>query len=316
MPRADDDSWNINESVGTTALGVAAARAAESASDAPLISDPFARVFLDAAGEGMWSIYSGAAAADDDTRTAPELRALRQVMVSYMACRTAFFDRFFLNATDAGVRQVVILAAGLDSRAWRLPWPAGTTVYEIDQPPVLAFKSATLRQTGARPTSTQVDVPVDLRHDWPTALQDAGFDPSARSAWSAEGLLPYLPAQGQDLLVECIHTNSAAGSRLAVEALPDDFPHSPRLARRREQMQRFRQAAAQQRQTELPNIEDLWFLEERTDVADWLRGHGWEVSVTSADELLARYNRSVGDDVKDAVPPNLFLSAQRSDQPA
>src|SRR5262245_40641846 len=145
VPRTDDDTWDITESVGVTALGVAAARAAETARNSPLIRDPFARYFLDAAGDGPWNVYSGAEDVTDDAELNVELKKRRQVMVDYMACRTAFFDEFFLAATNDGIRQVVIVAAGLDARAWRLPWPDGTIAYEIDQPTVLEFKSATLQ---------------------------------------------------------------------------------------------------------------------------------------------------------------------------
>jgi len=126
MARTDNDSWDITQSVGATALGVAAARAAETESDNPLINDPFARVFVDAAGEGMWSIYADPKLLAKAVELEPEVRTRIQLMIDFMATRTAFFDQFFLGAADAGVRQVVILAAGLDARTWRLPWPDGT----------------------------------------------------------------------------------------------------------------------------------------------------------------------------------------------
>ena len=134
MPRTDNDSWDITQSVGSTALGVAAARAAETESEDPLINDPFARVFIDAAGEGLWSIYGDPKLLAKALEIEPEVQQRLQLMVDFMATRTAYFDEFFLNAADAGVRQVVILAAGLDARSWRLPWPDGTVVYELDQP--------------------------------------------------------------------------------------------------------------------------------------------------------------------------------------
>ena len=163
MPRTDNDSWDITESVGSTALGVAAARAAETESENPLIRDPFARAFLEAAGDGMWSLMANPAKAAELTDDA-DLLAHLQVMIDFMAVRTAFFDEYFLNAAASGVRQVVILAAGLDARAWRLPWPDGTTVYELDQAKVLEFKSSTLQRRGAQPTST-----AGQRRDRPAA---------------------------------------------------------------------------------------------------------------------------------------------------
>ncbi|OOK65721.1 putative S-adenosyl-L-methionine-dependent methyltransferase ML2640 [Mycobacterium kansasii] len=179
--RTDNDSWEITESVGATALGVAAARAAETQSEHPLIHDPFARVFLDAAGDGVWNWYSAPQLPAEVLQAEPEVHLRMQAMINYMACRTAFFDTFFLEATRSGIRQAVILAAGLDARCWRLPWPAGTTVYELDQPKVLEFKTSTLHKHGAEPTCNRVGVPVDLRQDWPKALRQAGFDASARA---------------------------------------------------------------------------------------------------------------------------------------
>jgi methyltransferase (TIGR00027 family) len=308
MPRTDDDSWEITESVGATALGVAAARAVETERENPLIRDPFARVFLEAAGQGMWSIVAQPTMRAQLAEADPDLPARLGAMVDFMAARTAFFDDFFIDAAGAGVRQAVILAAGLDSRAWRLPWPDGTTVYELDQPKVLEFKSSTLRRHGAQPTAAQVNVPVDLRHDWPTALRQAGFDESAPTAWSAEGLLRFLPARACDLLFERIDAVSPAGSRLAVNAPTADFLDPARLARERDQMQRARAVAARLFDAEIPELGDLVYAEERTDVAEWLSDHGWWVSASGAAELLARYGRAIS---ADAMPPNVFVSALR-----
>ncbi|HZC94320.1 MAG TPA: class I SAM-dependent methyltransferase [Mycobacterium sp.] len=310
MPRTDNDSWDITESVGSTALGVAAARAAETESENPLIQDPFARAFLDAAGDGMWSLTADPRLSAELTEVAPDLRAHMQVMIDFMAVRTAYFDEFFLNAVSSGIRQVVILAAGLDARAWRLPWPDGTTVYELDQAKVLEFKSSTLQDRGAQPTSRLVSVAVDLRQDWPTALQEAGFDASRPSVWSAEGLLRYLPAQAQDLLFERINSLSPSGSRLATNAPAKSALNPDLLAHQREQSQRMRAAAARVLDAEVPDVEDLWYPEERTEVTDWLGEHGWDASAISMAELLTRYGRDVpGDDV---LPPTVFVSAQKS----
>lgn len=312
MPRTDNDSWYITESVGSTALGVAAARAAETESDNPLIHDPFARAFLEAAGDSKWTLVVNPAMAaelDDLEEIDPELRAYRQVMVDFMAVRTAFFDEYFLKAVDSGIRQVVILAAGLDARAWRLPWPDGTIVYELDQPKVLEFKTTTLQRQGAQPTAQLVSVAVDLRHDWPTALQQAGFDASLPSAWSAEGLLRYLPAQVQDLLLERVNALSPCDSRLAANA-PAKSAWDPALnARRREQSQRVRAVMSRVLDTEVPDLDDLWYPEERTDATDWLGEHGWEASATSMAEMLSRYGRDVPAD--DKRPPTDFVSARR-----
>jgi methyltransferase (TIGR00027 family) len=309
MPRTDNDSWEITESVGSTALGVAAARAAETDSENPLIQDPFARVFLDAAGPGMWSLTSDPTLSAALTDLVPDLAAHIRAMVDFMAVRTKWFDEIFLDAVSSGVRQVVILASGLDSRSWRLTWPAGTAVYELDQAKVLDFKSTTLARHGAQPTARLVSIAVDLRDDWPTALREAGFDESAPTMWSAEGLLRYLPAAAQDLLFERIDSLSAAGSWLATNGPSEHAVNPDLLARQREQSTRFRAAAAQVLGAEIPNVEELWYPEERTEITDWLAGHGWDASAIGMADLLARHGRTVPAD--DVMPHVVFTAARK-----
>jgi methyltransferase (TIGR00027 family) len=313
VARTDNDTWEITESVGATALGVASARAVETESENPLIRDPFARVFLDAAGDGLWNWYSASQLPAEVLDAEPSLRLQMKAMVGYMACRTAFFDQFFLDATNAGIRQAVILASGLDSRAWRLAWPDGVTVYELDQPRVLEFKSSTLAEHGAQPACNRIAVSVDLRQDWPTALRQAGFDASAPSVWSAEGLMPYLPAAAQDLLFDRVHGLTVSGSRVAVEALAPSFLDPEFRARRRERMARIRAVVAKMDpKREIPNNEELFYFEEREEVGDWFRRHGWDVTVTPSDELMAGYGRKAPQEVQDQVPGNLFVAAQRA----
>ena len=153
MSRTDDDTWEISESVGATALAIAAARAAETDSDDPLIVDPFARLFLEAAGDRTWTAFFSGTVPKEVADLDPELAVRMRSGVDYIGSRTKFFDDFFLNAAEAGVRQAVILGAGLDTRGWRLPWPEGTRVYELDQPKVLDFKRSTLAGSGAEPAS-------------------------------------------------------------------------------------------------------------------------------------------------------------------
>ena len=305
MSRTDDDAWDITESVGVTALGIAAARAAETDSDNPLIVDPFARLFLDAVGDRAWTAFFSGTVSKEVADVDPELSVRMRSGVDYISSRTKLFDDFFLNATEAGVRQAVILAAGLDTRAWRLPWPDETRVYELDQPKVLDFKRSTLAGSGAEPAAVLINVPIDLRQDWPKALEQAGYDASAPTAWSAEGLLPFLPARAQDLLFDRIEVLSASGSWVAVETFGDLLTPDG-LQRQRAQMERYRAAA-----TDIPKVEDLWYLEERADVADWLRRHGWDVTATTARELMARNHRSAPDHLEDAVPQSQFITARR-----
>ncbi|HZA12152.1 class I SAM-dependent methyltransferase [Mycobacterium sp.] len=311
MPRTDHDSWEITESVGATALGVAAARAAETDSERPLFRDPFARVFLDAAGPGIWNMFDSSALPAELADVDPDLPARMRALGDLFACRTAFIDDFFRAASGAGLRQVVILAAGLDARAWRLAWPAGTRVYELDLPKVLEFKSDTLRAHGAKPTSERIEVPIDLREDWPAALRHGGFDAGIPTAWSAEGLLRYLPAQAQDLLFERIQALSCVGSRIAVNAPTSDVLDPERLERDLEQAKRLQTAAGRLGNTDAPDIHELWYAEERTDVGQWLDEHGWRASMTNSDELLAQHGRgATGNDI-DTAPTNVFISAER-----
>lgn len=281
MPRTHDDSWDITESVGATALGVAVARAAESDCDCPLFTDRYAQLFVDAATERGWD---------------PSPAAQRLPLVgNYAAVRTKWFDEYFIAAGANGIEQAVILAAGLDARAWRLPWIHGSVVYEIDQPQVLAFKADTLAARGARPATQYQAVPIDLRADWPKALREAGFDPSTPTAWSGEGLLPFLPAAGQDLLFERILTLSAPGSRIAVEAPSPSFFDQDYLERRRQAF---------------PDTADLWFIEARTDLVQWLTDRGWAVTAIDALKLMKRYDRSPAADVADLIPRSVFIEGR------
>src|ERR1700760_2354520 len=224
MARTDDDTWDLASSVGATATMVAAARAMASKAEQPLINDPYAEPLVRAVGLDLFTRLAtgelNPADLEDDGDGAPGV----QRMTDNMAVRTKFFDEFFLDATNAGIKQVVILASGLDARAYRLQWPAGTVVYEGDQPQVIEFKTRTLGDLGATPTAERRVVAVDLRDDWPTALRAAGFDPSQPSAWSAEGLLGYLPPEAPGRLLDPIPELSAPGSRLATESAPNREP--------------------------------------------------------------------------------------------
>lgn len=297
MVRTEDDSWDITEGVGQTALGVAMARAEETANECPLFTDPYAQLFLDAATERGWQ--------QPPSYMIERIRAIS----AYAASRTKWFDEFFIAAGASGVEQSVILAAGLDSRAWRLPWVDSSVVYEIDQPKVLAFKAQTLADHDARPAARYVAVPVDLRQDWPKALRDAGFDPSAPTAWAAEGLLPYLPADAQDLLFERIHVHSARDSRIAVESFGAGFFDGDYLANRREHLRRLREEAGVDADANVPDTADLWFIEERADVAAWLTEHCWDVTSVDAAELMTRYGRCKPGEVDDSLPRTVFVEA-------
>src|SRR5580693_6537523 len=210
--RSDSDSWDLATSVGATATMVAANRAL--ASQAGLIDDPFAAPLVRAVGIDVYTrLVNGEIPVGDETEFDPSR------MGRGMAVRTRFYDNFFLDTTGSGIRQAVIVAAGLDSRAYRLPWPEGTVVYEVDMPNVIEFKTSTLNKLGAEPTAERRTVPVDLRDDWPAALRAAGLDPTKPTAWSAEGLLPFLPPDAQDRLLDNITALSPTRSQLATENL-------------------------------------------------------------------------------------------------
>jgi methyltransferase (TIGR00027 family) len=301
--RSEGDSWNITESVGATALSVAAARAVETGSDDPLIRDQFAYLLVSTAGTPWARLASSLEWIGDDDHG----RRAHRLAIDYQAVRTHYFDSYFADAVAAGIRQVVILAAGLDSRAFRLEWPAGTSVYEIDQPQVVAYKTATLESAGAAPTAERRTVQVDLRDDWAAALAAAGFDSGQPTAWLAEGLLPYLPAEAQDRLFEILTGLSAPGSRVAVEAFSlGTADNEVRRVARRARFDRMRQRLGLD-----INVETLTYQEsDRVDAADWLTEHGWQVSAVSNADEMARLGRAIPADLADEAFTTKLLSAQ------
>jgi methyltransferase (TIGR00027 family) len=294
MARTADDSWDIATSVGATAVMVALARAAETASADPLIRDQFAEPLVstpELAGVREQVAAWWASEPDDGSEDeAPDFTVDSNHMINYQAVRTHFFDAYFAGAVAAGIRQVVIVAAGLDSRAYRLDWPAGTTVYEIDLPKVLEYKAETLASHGATPIADRRPVPVDLRHDWPQALRDAGFDTSRPTAWLAEGLLPFLPASAQEALFASIDALSGAGSRVAVENFGVDQEKRREAEEKWQELRAKREARDQDTSF---NPFDLWFEDEgRPDCAGWFVSRGWTTSTVSARDEGLRLGRA------------------------
>jgi methyltransferase (TIGR00027 family) len=285
--RYEGDTWDLASSVGATATMVAAARAVASRADRPLINDPFAEPLVKAVGVDLLTrLATGEVEADDlndvhDGATGSAGAMSR--MADNMAVRTKFFDEFFLGATKAGIRQVVILASGLDARAYRLAWPAGTVVYEVDQPQVIEFKSSTLGDLGAAPTADRRVVAVDLRDDWPTALRTAGFDPTLPTAWSAEGLLGYLPPEAQDRLLDTITELSAPGSRLATESAPNPEPGDEDRIRERMQTisERWRAHGFDL------DMVGLIYFGDRNEAAPYLSDRGWALNGISIRDLFS-----------------------------
>ncbi|OBI05501.1 SAM-dependent methyltransferase [Mycobacterium sp. E2462] len=286
MARTDDDTWDLASSVGATAAAVAVGRALATRAAEPLIDDPFAEPLVRAVGVDFFTRLAGGeldpAEVDDNSDFG------MQRMRDMMGIRTRFFDDFFAAAAQDGVRQVVILASGLDARGYRLPWPAGTTVFEVDQAAVIDFKTTTLAALGAAPTANLRTVPIDLRHDWPAALRAAGFDPSDPVAWSAEGLLPFLPPDAQDRLLDNITELSPAGSWLATENLRGAGDGIQLMG------ERIRAITEQWRQHGFDvEMTDLWYGGDRHDVVDYLSARGWATEASSVSELLAAQGRSL-----------------------
>jgi methyltransferase (TIGR00027 family) len=282
MARTDNDTWDLASSVGATATMVAAARAMATTAENALINDPFAEPLVRAVGVDFFTRLVTGELRPEDLDSDSESVGMQR-MTDNMAVRTKFFDEFFVSATEGGLRQAVILASGLDSRAYRLAWPAGTTVYEIDQPDVIEFKTRTLAELGAEPTAERRTVAMDLRYDWPSALIEEGFDPNQPTAWSAEGLLGYLPPDAQDRLLDTITELSAPGSRVAVESVPtiDPDDHEKAIERMKAVSDRWRDHGF-----DLDFVE-LVYLGDRNEAASYLGDHGWQLSRNSVNELFA-----------------------------
>jgi methyltransferase (TIGR00027 family) len=282
MSRTDSDSWDLASSVGATATMVAAARALASREPEPLINDPYAADLVRAVGVDFFTrLVDGEIPLSTIEGDGP------RVMADVMAVRTRFFDDFFIDAGAAGIRQAVILASGLDSRPYRLPWLQGSTVYEIDQPKVIEFKTTTMTAIGATPTAERRAVSIDLREDWPAALRRSGFDETQPTAWSAEGLLIYLPPEAQDRLFDNITALSAPGSQLATEYHPDG---GSTVADRAQSMR----AQWEQHGFDV-DLSKLFYPGERNPVVDYLTDHGWEVSARSRPEVFEGYGRKFPD---------------------
>ncbi|OYD71889.1 class I SAM-dependent methyltransferase [Rhodococcus sp. OK302] len=290
--RTDGDTWDIVSSVGLTALGVATFRAIESLRPNALIEDPYAPWFVESAGEPHFSALLASPSSLDDL-------PFSGFMGMGMGIRTKFFDDFFLTAARSGVSQSTILASGLDARAYRLDWPTGTTVFEVDQPKVLEFKERVLTEHGAEPKADRRTVAVDLRDDWPTALKAAGFEPSTPSAWSAEGLLAYLPGPAHDALFERIDNLSSSGSRLALNYFPSGID-----------AQRFADIRAKYFSKDPFGDFDmaaLFYEDERADPKQWLTEHDWSVECLNSIELANIYGEPIPD-----LPPELADLSEQS----
>jgi methyltransferase (TIGR00027 family) len=296
--RSEDDQWTITESVGVTALGVASARAMETRRDDGLVEDPHAESFVDAVRDEV----------DLPTEVDPEADPADPasgLMSTYVGVRSRWFDEHLLAATRDGLDQVVILASGLDTRAQRLDWPEGTTVFEIDQADVVDFKDRVLTETDGSPEPAaevrRVALRVDLRHDWPAALREAGFDATRPGAWLAEGLLPYLPAQAEIDLFDRITELAAPGSRVAVEHLADAV----------DRMSDDEHVAASSERFGV-DVRELFLTDERPDPRERLRRQGWTVEERSAGDAAREYGRPLEGPTAAAFSASVFFEARRN----
>lgn len=281
--RTEGDSWDLTSSVGATATMVAASRALASRHPDPLLDDRFAEPLVRAVGHPFFTrMLDGEIPFEDNDMPL----TLRQ-RCEQMAVRTRFFDDFFLTATIAGIRQAVILAAGLDARAYRLPWPAGSVVFEVDQPEVIAFKSTTLAQLGAEATAERRAVSIDLRDDWPNALRNNFFDTATPTAWIAEGLLPYLPPEAQDRLLDNITALSAPGSRLATENITDMSVFTDERAR-------SLRSGWSKHGLDI-DVADLVWVGPRRPAGEQLVSTGWRVTQYATEQLYADHGFAVPD---------------------
>lgn len=291
MARTDNDTWDLASSVGATATMVAAARAVASRQPDAVIDDPFAEPLVRAVGVDFFTkLATGELSPRELDPDSTGGVGNMDRFADGMAARTRFFDDFFTAATEAGVHQAVILAAGLDARAYRLAWPTGTVVFEVDQPDVIAFKTETLARLGATPTADRRTVAVDLRDDWLGALRAAGFDDTAPTAWIAEGLFGYLPPEAQDRLLDLITAHSPAGSRLAAEGVITPDVDEDELR------QRMQAVSDQWRQHGLDlDFSELVYTGERAEVAAYLAERGWTTTSVGAADLLTQYGLTSAD---------------------
>lgn len=267
--------------VGWTALITAYARARETARDDRLFADPWAQRLVAASAEVAPSAESGSSALPRLGPAREEVGSLVwDSLVTYFTVRTPFYDEQVRAACAAGHRQVVLLAAGLDARAWRLELPEGTAVYEVDTQPVLDYKHAVLTE---QPRNRRVPVVADLREDWPDALRRAGHDPAQPTVWLVEGLLMYLDAAECDRLLSTIGELTRGTGRIALEYFGNGDPTESPLVADADEQDRAVTAFAGSLFREGPPAEP----------GTWLAGHGWRAEVSSVAEQARRWGRPV-----------------------
>jgi methyltransferase (TIGR00027 family) len=249
-----------------------------------LIDDRFAEPLVNAVGADVFTKMVNGEIDFDEAESSLN----RQRMAERITVRTRYFDNFFTAATGAGIRQAVILASGLDARSYRLQWSSGATVYEVDQPQVIEFKTTTLADFGAHPTADLRAVGIDLRNDWPAALRTKGFDIAQPTAWIAEGLLIYLPPDAQDQLFDNVSSLSAPHSRLATEYVPNTDIFTGERAQARSE--RWRRLGVN------VDMRDLVYQGKRSHLIRYLEARGWHVTADNVPDLYTANGFTLPDD--------------------
>ncbi|MEU0565445.1 SAM-dependent methyltransferase [Nonomuraea sp. NPDC005983] len=285
----------VESGVGLTALMIAAARAIETNRPDALAADAYAAHFVRAArASAAWPVHP-AEVPDGDANP------LWGRLGRYIGLRTRVLDDFLIHSARAGARQVVLLGAGLDTRAFRLDWPPGQVVYEIDRDGVLAFKSRVLNGLAAAPMATRRPIAADLGGDWAPSLVNAGFDAAAPTAWLAEGLLLYLPPAAERCLIDTVDHLSAGGSTLAFEVkLGVESPEvraSPVYVAANEQIG--------------VDLLALFDGEPRPDSAGDLRERGWSTAIHTPFDFTRRHGRGPLPEPNDALASNRWVFANK-----
>ncbi|MFE9369672.1 class I SAM-dependent methyltransferase [Streptomyces sp. NPDC006711] len=270
--------------VWATAVGVAKVRALETERENALFRDPLAQAFATAGG-----LAPSAPPLPGDEAA----RRRRMGLAFSIVIRTKFLDDLLREASASGVRQIVLLGAGMDSRAFRMAWPDGTRLFEVDTSAPLDFKESVLSQERAVARCERITVAVDLRDDWPSALVAAGHDPTAPTAWIAEGLLIYLPEDAVELLLSRIGAQSAPGSCMGL------------TLGSRGVIERFGADAAP------GSAATMWVSEMPDDPVGWLAGHGWEAHPHTLRERAAAYGRPISTPPQGEEQPGGLISAVR-----
>jgi methyltransferase (TIGR00027 family) len=290
--KSRDREWDVITGVGITALGVASARAIETHRADAMIDDPYAAAFVRA----VPLPYPMPTTPQELERLSPSGSWVRTWR--YMGVRTRYFDDFCARAGKAGIRQVVILAAGLDARPFRMTWAPRTSIYEIDRPAMLDFKRGVLDQLTAKANCDHHLVAADLREDWKDPLRAAGFDDGAATAWLIEGLMPYLPPSAASGLLKDVDSLSAPGSQVAIEDAENISLALPDIE--------YRWAALQYG----TDLRDPILHDDNHDAAEVLRALGWTTETEPIGVVANRYGHALDPRLDATAEASRFVTAE------